>query len=633
MSDRSPAFASITDALPDPVWTARPDGAFAYVNQRWSSLTGLRLDQTLGWAWLLALHPDDAETMRTLWVASSGGTVTLDARLRLVDGTYRWYRFRATPSHDAQGNVVQWYGSASDIDDLRRAEATIRAERDQMLAEAQRAHAEAEAEHQRLHDLFMQAPALIAILRGREGVCELFNPRFVQLWGARPVLGRPMREAWPELEGQGYFEFVEQVYDTGQPVFGSEYPGLIDRHNDGTLDEVFFNFVYAPYRNAQGQVEGILIHGVDVTDQVRARRTVEESEQRLNLALAAAEVGAWDLDLVHDTSVRSLRHDQIFGYTELQPRWGAAEFFARVVPDDQFYARQRFELAKETGQLSLQCRIPWPDESLHWIDVRGQVLRDPQGQPVRMLGVVTDITERKQIEQQKDAFLSMVSHELKTPLTSLQGFTELMQRTAARRQDPTYERYLLKIDEQIVRLNNLVTDLLDVTRLQQSKLQYRFGPFSLVQCVVEMVDNFREISHRHQLVVEGTITSAVYGDPQRIGQVLSNLLSNAIKYSPAAELIVVTLSEDAQQAVVAVQDFGIGIEAEHHTLIFERFYRVSDEQQQSFPGLGIGLYLSAEIVRQHGGRMWVESVKGHGSCFRFSIPFANGGAEHHGAQP
>lgn len=154
---------------------------------------------------------------------------------------------------------------------------------------------------------------------------------------------------------------------------------------------------------------------------------------------------------------------------------------------------------------------------MHWIDVQGQVLRDQQGQPVRMLGVVTDITERKQLEQQKDSFLSMVSHELKTPLTSLQGFTQLMQRTAAKRQDPTYERHLLKINEQIVRLNNLVTDLLDVTRLQQSKLQYRFVHFSMAQCVIEMVENFREISHYHQLMVNGTVAREVYGDPNRIG--------------------------------------------------------------------------------------------------------------------
>lgn len=614
--------------MPDLVWTASADGAFEYTNQRWYILTGLTVEQTLGWAWLQAIHPDDAGLLRMAWAEPQliDEAMTIDARLGVVDGTYRWYRWRAAPVRDPHGNVVQWYGSGSAIDDLRRVEATLRADRDCMLARVQQAQAEAEAERQRLHDLFMQAPALIAILRGRDGVCELFNPRFMQLWGDRQVLGKPMREAWPELEGQGYFEFVEHVFDSGQPVFGNEYPGLIDHGNDGTLDEVFLNFVYVPYRNAQGQVEGIMIHGVDVTEQVRSRQTIEESEQRLNLALAAAQVGVWDLDLIHDTSVRSLRHDEIFGYSTLRPKWGAAEFFPHIVADDRPYAQRCFERATETGRLVLQCRIQWADESVHWIDVQGQVLRDQQGQPVRMLGVVTDITERKQLEQQKDSFLSMVSHELKTPLTSLQGFTQLMQRTAAKRQDPTYERHLLKINEQIVRLNNLVTDLLDVTRLQQSKLQYRFVDFSMAQCVIEMVENFREISHYHQLVVNGTVARQVYGDPNRIGQVISNIISNAIKYSPQADLVVVTVSEDPQHVVVSVQDFGIGIDAQHQTMIFERFYRVLDGQE-TFPGLGIGLYLSAEIVRQHGGRMWVESAKGQGARFSFSIPFAGRAAE------
>ncbi|MDP9375331.1 MAG: PAS domain-containing protein, partial [Chloroflexota bacterium] len=153
------------------------------------------------------------------------------------------------------------------------------------------AYDDAQAARRRLHDLFMQAPALIGVLRGREGIVELFNPRFHQLWGNRDVVGKTMREAWPELEGQGYFELVERVYDTGEPVFGDEYPALIDRHNEGVLDEAFFNFVYHPTRDAAGAVDGVMIFGVEVTDQVRARREAEEAQRRLRAVLEQMPAG------------------------------------------------------------------------------------------------------------------------------------------------------------------------------------------------------------------------------------------------------------------------------------------------------------------------------------------------------
>jgi signal transduction histidine kinase/PAS domain-containing protein len=161
-------------------------------------------------------------------------------------------------------------------------------ERQLELAKIEKRNLQREVEYTKAnsYSLFEQAPALIALLKGPDGIVELFNPEFSKLWGHRDVIGKPMRQAWPELEGQGYFEIVHKVYTKGEPIYGNEYPGRIDRHNTGELDDAYFNFVYFPYRNGRGEIEGVLIHGIDVTEQVKARQIEEQlrqSEERFRL--------------------------------------------------------------------------------------------------------------------------------------------------------------------------------------------------------------------------------------------------------------------------------------------------------------------------------------------------------------
>ncbi|MDX1991769.1 MAG: PAS domain-containing protein [bacterium] len=152
-------------------------------------------------------------------------------------------------------------------------------ERKRAQLEAEEARAEAEAARRTLHNLFMEAPALIGILRGREGRVELFNPRFTQLWGNRNVLGKTMREAFHELEGQGWFEIMERVYNTGEPIIGTEQRADFDQNNDGKLETSYFNFVYQATRNSKGEVDGVAIYGVDVTNLVLARDKAQEADR------------------------------------------------------------------------------------------------------------------------------------------------------------------------------------------------------------------------------------------------------------------------------------------------------------------------------------------------------------------
>ena len=238
-----------------------------------------------------------------------------------------------------------------------------------------------------------------------------------------------------------------------------------------------------------------------------------------------------------------------------------------------------------------------------------------------------EIAERKQaeaqlreLERRKDEFISMASHELKTPVTSLKGFINLFQRRLAKQADEKTLYYLKRMDAQLNKLTNLITDLLDVSKMQTGQLTYQEEPFDLNELISETVENLQAATASHQLFVEASGAVQVVGDRDRIGQVLINLLTNAVKYSPLADKVIVRLATDAEKAIVSVQDFGVGIAEAHHNKIFERFYQVVDPEEKMSPGLGIGLYLSCEIVRRHGGNMWVESSKGKGATFYFTIP-------------
>ncbi len=246
-----------------------------------------------------------------------------------------------------------------------------------------------------------------------------------------------------------------------------------------------------------------------------------------------------------------------------------------------------------------------------------------------ILLAMEDSTARTQADQEKQnllelrkEFMATASHELKTPVSSVKGFTQLLRRRFTKAGDEQAASMLAKMEAQLTKLTTLINDLLDVTKVEAGQLHWENIPFDLDALVADTVEEMAHTTEQHQIHIEGTIGAQVCGDPERIAQVLTNLLSNAIKYSPQAETVRVSCASDADAATVGVQDFGIGIEASKQQHLFERFFRVNDLSHARFPGLGLGLYICAEIVKRHGGRMWVESREGVGSTFFFTVPYA-----------
>jgi len=228
----------------------------------------------------------------------------------------------------------------------------------------------------------------------------------------------------------------------------------------------------------------------------------------------------------------------------------------------------------------------------------------------------------EKLMKQKDEFLGIVSHELKTPVTSLKGYTQVMALKSSE-EDTDQKNMLLKMDTQINKLTKLINDLLDITKVEDGKLLYNIEKFRLDKLLEETIDHI-QYTTTQKIIVQRNEPVSVLADHDRISQVINNLLANAIKFSSEAMEILVSLTTENNTVVCSVRDFGYGIPEDHHDAIFEKFYRINREKSYTYPGLGLGLYIVKDIILKHGGKLWLESKEGEGSTFYFSLPIQSG---------
>jgi len=228
-----------------------------------------------------------------------------------------------------------------------------------------------------------------------------------------------------------------------------------------------------------------------------------------------------------------------------------------------------------------------------------------------------DITERKRLEERKDEFIGVASHELKTPITTLTAYLQMLNHRYGKT-NTQLQIYLEKIETQLQRLTQLINELLDVSRIQEGKITLRREKFNIGVLVQEIIDDMQILTEKHHITSKILTQKNIYADKYRITQVLINLLSNAIKYSQNASRIIVHCRGKNEHLLISVKDFGVGIPKKNCAKIFERFYQ--GENQNKHGGLGLGLYISSTFVRQHGGKIWVRSQVGKGSLFTFSLP-------------
>lgn len=266
-----------------------------------------------------------------------------------------------------------------------------------------------------------------------------------------------------------------------------------------------------------------------------------------------------------------------------------------------------------------ELRLKDADGFYKWHILRAVPLKNSKGEIVKWFGSYTDIDENKKQNERKDEFIGIASHELKTPLTSIKAYVQLLSITLGSNENEQIKTYLKRTNNYVERLNTLIADLLDVSKIQAGKLQFNMSEFKFDELLKESIENMQYTSPTHKLFTRGSTEVIVTGDRQRLEQVFINFITNAVKYSPGADKVEINVHSSGDEITVAVKDQGIGIPKEKINKIFDRFYRV-ESSSHKFAGLGIGLFISSEIIKRHNGKIWVESEEGKGSTFYFSLP-------------
>ncbi len=252
------------------------------------------------------------------------------------------------------------------------------------------------------------------------------------------------------------------------------------------------------------------------------------------------------------------------------------------------------------------------------------------------IAFLSDITERKKteealihkeaellqarlLEEKKNEFLAIASHELKTPLTTLKAYAHIASLLSKEKCSETVQEYLLKIDQYSDKLNFLINELLDISRIQAGKLTLTQTQVDTDLFLPEVLNAMQQITRSHEIILEENESATVKMDTLRLEQVITNIIGNAVKYSPGKEKVIVNSIKRDSEIIMSFQDFGIGIPHDKLDKIFERFYRV-DEESNKFSGLGIGLFVSSEIIKQHGGKIWATRNEEEGSTFHVALP-------------
>jgi PAS domain S-box-containing protein len=393
-----------------------------------------------------------------------------------------------------------------------------------------------------------------------------------------------------------------------------------------TLISTFTFFLY-PFIQ-QGQLKdpilklvGFLLEAVMVTwliNRLQAdHHQLRKSEEKFRSMIEKSDEGFFMTNGSGHILYTSPSINTILGYTALEIK--GTDYFNLLHPDDVKSFRYTFINLLSSEKLSLQVRQRIKTRDGDWIWIESAINNLLHDDGVKALVFhFKNITDKVAEEQHQEDFVNIASHELKNPITALKGYMQLLKKRLENNDNlKTMERMEVQVDK----LLGLINDMLDTTKIKAGEIQYHYTLFNIVECITECVDAIKCTSCSHIINCNfEPMVKLINGDKDRIGQVITNLITNAIKYSPNGETIEIRSTFEKGNVKVSVSDHGLGIPFEKQKKIFERFYRVDSHPKASIQGLGLGLFISAEIISHHGGQIHVESVENIGSTFWFTLP-------------
>jgi PAS domain S-box-containing protein len=517
-----------------------------------------------------------------------------------------WFTYSYSPARDAEGALRGVLVTALETT------ATILAARSWSL------------ERERLLSLFQQAPAFFAVLKGPEHVFEMVNPSYLRIVGGREVLGKPLREALPEIVDQGYLAILDRVYRTGEPFIGQGHRFTLTADERHPAEDRYVDFIYQALRESDGAVSGILVFGVDNTERHLGEQLLYDQRERFDFATAAAGIGYWFCDLPFD---KLIWDDRVKEHFWLPPD-AAVDirlFYDLLHPDDRERTRRAIEesIASHTAY-DIEYRAVAPDGRCKWIHATGRTAYDPSGNPLRFDGVTQDITELKAaqdarsraeealIRTEKLALVgrlaATISHEINNPLESITNLLYLI-RNSTREEE--CRRFTDMAEKELARVSHIVTHTLRFNRHSNFAIQEKLA--DLLDASLAIYDGRIRQSGIRLIRDYAPSANRVCFAPE-LRQVFANFIANSFDATKQGGTLIVRTRPRTNWRTgdpgfsVTIADTGHGIDPAILPHLFEPFFTTKGEN-----GTGLGLWVSREILAKHGASIRLKSNSSSGS--------------------
>jgi two-component system sensor histidine kinase VicK len=534
-----------------------------------------------------------------------------------VSGTDNTPKFLLTTTHNITDQVLR----ERSIEDGKNQLAEINSLLEERVAIRTR---ELSVSEHKFRTLVEQSPVAIALLTGKDHIIEAANEEMLKLWRKdNSVINKPIKEALPEIEEQEYKQILNKVFATGTGYDTKEAQFVLN--NAGGPVVKYMSFSYDPLFDENHKVTAIIVSANDITARVNERTELQRVYEQARLSKLAAQLGTFDMDLIKGTMEWDARCRELFGISHNDDVTFEKDFLPGLHTDDRDRVNtlitKLFDSSQSDGVYDVDYRtIGSEDGKIRWVRAKGKVYFDDQGTPLRFIGSVLDITDKKHEEQLRNDFIGMASHELKTPLTSLSAILQVLQSKLKRNEDNFIPGALQKANIQVKKMSNMINSFLNVSRLESGKMMIEKQPFIIGDLIRETIEENYVMGIAHSIELINCDKVVLSADKEKIGSVLSNLLSNAVKYSPKGTRVLVNCQKIGSQVQVSVEDEGLGIRPEEQSRLFDRYYRVESNRTRNVSGFGIGLYLCSEIIQRHNGNIWIQSQPGKGSSFYFTLP-------------
>ncbi|MEG3900082.1 MULTISPECIES: PAS domain S-box protein [unclassified Microcoleus] len=605
-------FRSLMEASAQIIWICNADGEMAIEQPTWSAFTGQTFDDYKGGGGINAIHPDDRSSMVTAWstaVANRSSLYEVEFRMRRYDGEYRYMSCRGVPILNADGSIREWVGANTDITDRKQAEEALR-DRNALL-----------------NSILESTPDLI-VVKDRLGGYVAINSILANFLGKpiEEIIGKDDWELMPPDTARALMAKDRHIMAAG---ITESYEEDISSHDQ--ITKTFFT-TKAPWRDANGNILGVIATTRDITDRKQAEDAIKQSEERYRSLIAATSQMVW----ITDAEGRCPDIPSLRAYTgQTEAEVVGFGWLDAIHPDDRERTAQVWMEAVQTKSLyEIEYQIRGADGNYRYFQVRGVPILNEDGSVREWIGTCTDIHDRKQAEfvlskakeaaeaasRAKSEFLANMSHELRTPLNGIMGYAQILQRSKVLKEE---ERSRIDVIYQCgSHLLTLINDILDLSKIEAQKVELMPTDFhfpAFLQGVAEMCRIRAELKGIHfNFPSTLELPIGIRADEKRLRQVLINLLSNAIKFTDAGSVTFIVSFATEGKIRFEIRDTGTGIAQDQLQAIFQPFEQVGDRRRQT-EGTGLGLAISKRIVELMGSTIQVQSQMNVGSIFWFDV--------------